>query len=224
MEEFKAGGPQKEGQKADCICGVPCRPALSLAVTAHTVCPSLLTHQFFPAPLRHPCPHYSLFSTTLEPRMPLTGPFPPISSTQLGSQGSSLGEICVYARNNRDVKTPNMSLPCPEPLLTPEWGRDPAIQSFSSTKVVNRQEIHFSGMKAKSLNSFTIQFYLLTNKFKILGSSCSSDLVLPRSLKLSLGEQHTFPSHALALESPQQPCEVGTPPSLSAIPWNRQGN
>lgn len=117
-----------------------------------------------------------------------------------------------------------MSLPCPEPLLTSEWGRDPAIQSFSSTKVVNRQEIHFSGMKAKSLNSFTIQFYLLTNNFKILGSSCSSDLVLPRSLKLSLGEQHTFPSHALALESPQQPCEVGTPPSLSAIPWNRQGN
>lgn len=80
-------------------------------------------------------------------------------------------------------------------------------------------------MKAKPLNSFTIQFYLLTNKFKILGSSCSSDLVLPHSLTLSLGEQHTFPSHTLALESPQQPCEVGiTTISLPAIPCNRQGN
>lgn len=89
----------------------------------------------------------------------------------------------------------------------------------SSSTTVNWQETHFLGMKAKPLNSFTIQFYLLTNKFKILGSSCISDLVLPHSLTLSLGEQHTFPSHTLALESPQQPCEVGvTTISLPAIP------
>lgn len=124
------------------------------------------------------------------------------------------GENSVLEILQRGKSTQHVSLPLLSNALTGVRQR-PAVQPLSSATVVNQQQIHFLGMKATFLNSFTIQFYLLTNKFKILGSSCSSDLVLPCSLKLSLGEQHTFPSHTLALESPQPPCEVGTPPFLS---------
>lgn len=125
------------------------------------------------------------------------------------------GENSVLEIPQARKSTHHVSLPLLSKALLTGVRQRSAVQPRSSATVVNRQQIHFLGMKATFLNSFTIQFYLLTNKFKILGSSCSSDLVLPCSLKLSLGEQHTFPSHTLALESPQPPCEVGTPPFLS---------
>jgi hypothetical protein len=77
-------------------------------------------------------------------------------------------------------------------------------------------------VKGKSLSLFTIQFYLLTKYVQSPVAALNSDLVLLFHEPVPVTLHVTFTSLTVALESPQQTCEVDvTTLPAPADPYHR---